>query len=101
MAQRQFLVFIWNCNNLERQQFGLSRILNDDTIAGGRGFGSHAHAKMEIIPIPLEGGLKHRDSMGTEGTIPFGEVQVMSAGSGITHSEMNASPKEEAKTLQL
>lgn len=90
-----------NYFNPERQQFGMLRVLNDDTIAGGTGFGTHAHANMEIITIPLEGGLKHSDSMGNEGIIGFGEVQVMSAGSGVEHSEMNASQKEEAKTLQL
>ena len=90
-----------NYFNPERLQFGMLRVLNDDTIAGGSGFGTHGHANMEIITIPLEGGLKHRDSMGNEGVIGFGEVQVMSAGSGVEHSEMNASQKEEAKTLQL
>lgn len=77
------------------------RVLNDDTIAGGTGFGTHPHVNMEIITIPLEGGLKHQDSMGNEGVIRFGEVQVMSAGTGVEHSEMNASQKDEAKTLQL
>ena len=90
-----------NYFNPERLQFGMLRVLNDDTIAGGTGFGTHDHANMEIITIPLEGGLKHQDSMGNEGVIRFGEVQVMSAGSGVEHSEMNASQKEEAKTLQL
>jgi hypothetical protein len=75
--------------------------LNDDTIAGGTGFGTHSHANMEIVTIPLEGALQHRDSMGNKGIIGFGEVQVMSAGSGIEHSEMNASQNEDAKTLQL
>jgi redox-sensitive bicupin YhaK (pirin superfamily) len=87
--------------NPERVQFGMLRVLNDDTIAGGTGFGTHPHANMEIITIPLEGGLKHRDSMGNEGVIRFGEVQVMSAGTGIEHSEMNASQNDTAKTLQL
>ncbi|HEX9980698.1 MAG TPA: pirin family protein [Flavobacterium sp.] len=82
-------------------QFGMLRVLNDDTIAGGAGFGTHPHDNMEIITIPLEGGLKHRDSMGNEGVIRFGEVQVMSAGTGILHSEMNASHHDQAKTLQL
>jgi hypothetical protein len=82
-------------------QFGMLRVLNDDTIAGGAGFGTHPHDNMEIITIPLEGGLKHRDSMGNEGVIRFGEIQVMSAGTGIMHSEMNASHNEQAKTLQL
>ncbi|RKS13538.1 pirin family protein [Flavobacterium sp. 120] len=90
-----------NYFNPERVQFGMLRVLNDDTIAGGSGFGTHGHANMEIITIPLEGGLQHRDSMGNEGVIGFGEVQVMSAGSGVEHSEMNASQKNEAKTLQL
>jgi quercetin 2,3-dioxygenase len=85
----------------ERVQFGMLRVLNDDTIDGGTGFGTHSHDNMEIITIPLEGGLKHRDSMGNEGVIGFGEVQVMSAGTGVQHSEMNASQKEQAKTLQL
>lgn len=90
-----------NYYNPKSTQFGMLRVLNDDTIAGGTGFGTHPHANMEIITIPLEGGLKHRDSMGNEGIIRFGEVQVMSAGTGIEHSEMNASQKEQAKTLQL
>lgn len=87
--------------NPEKVQFGMLRVLNDDTIAAGAGFGTHPHDNMEIITIPLEGGLKHRDSMGNEGVISFGEVQVMSAGTGIEHSEMNASRSERAKTLQL
>ena len=90
-----------NYYNPECVQFGMLRVLNDDTIAGGMGFGTHPHANMEIITIPLEGGLKHRDSMGNEGVIRFGEVQVMSAGTGIQHSEMNASQNDLAKTLQL
>ena len=90
-----------NYFNPDRVQFGMLRVLNDDTIAGGTGFGTHSHANMEIITIPLEGGLQHRDSMGNEGVIRFGEVQVMSAGSGVEHSEMNASKEEQAKTLQL
>lgn len=90
-----------NYYNPEQIQFGMLRVLNDDTIAAGAGFGTHPHANMEIITIPLEGGLKHRDSMGNEGVIGFGEVQVMSAGTGIQHSEMNASQEDQAKTLQL
>ena len=90
-----------NYFNKDKVQFGMLRVLNDDTIASGMGFGTHPHENMEIITIPLEGGLKHRDSMGNEGVIGFGEVQVMSAGTGIMHSEMNASEKERAKTLQL
>ena len=72
-----------NYFNPKKVQFGMLRVLNDDTIAAGMGFGTHPHENMEIITIPLEGGLKHRDSMGNEGLIGFGEVQVMSAGTGI------------------
>ncbi len=85
----------------DRVQFGALRVLNDDCIAAGMGFGTHAHHDMEIITIPLEGSLSHRDSMGNHGTIGFGEVQVMSAGSGIEHSEMNASQEKAVKLLQL
>lgn len=90
-----------NYYNPDMVQFGMLRVLNDDTIAGGTGFGTHPHDNMEIITIPLEGGLTHRDNMGNQETVRFGEVQVMSAGTGIQHSEMNASETEEAKTLQL
>lgn len=90
-----------NYFNPENMQFGMLRVLNDDTIDSGAGFGMHPHENMEIITIPLEGALKHKDSMGNEGVIRFGEVQVMSAGTGILHSEMNASQHENAKTLQL
>ncbi|ALM48387.1 pirin [Flavobacterium psychrophilum] len=87
--------------NPEMIQFGMLRVLNDDTIGAGMGFGTHPHDNMEIITIPLEGGLTHRDSLGNEATVRFGEVQVMSAGTGVQHSEMNASQTEQAKTLQL
>ncbi|WP_294824561.1 pirin family protein [uncultured Flavobacterium sp.] len=87
--------------NPDMVQFGMLRVLNDDTIAAGMGFGTHPHDNMEIVTIPLEGGLTHRDSMGNQETVRFGEVQVMSAGTGIQHSEMNASQTEQAKTLQL
>lgn len=87
--------------NPDMVQFGMLRVLNDDTIGAGMGFGTHPHDNMEIITIPLEGGLTHRDSMGNQETVRFGEVQVMSAGTGIQHSEMNASRTERAKTLQL
>ena len=70
--------------------FGALRVLNDDIIAGSMGFGTHPHDNMEIITIPLVGALKHRDSMGNEATINAGEIQVMSAGTGIQHSEFNA-----------
>ena len=99
--QANFSFSFGNYYNPERVQFGMLRVLNDDTIAAGAGFGTHGHANMEIITIPLEGGLMHKDSMGNKGVIRFGEVQVMSAGSGVEHSEMNASKTERAKTLQL
>ena len=87
--------------NPENIQFGMLRVLNDDTIAPGMGFGTHPHDNMEIITFPLAGGLRHRDSMGNEKVVSYGEVQVMSAGTGIQHSEMNASSTEMAKTLQI
>ena len=90
-----------NYFNPKSIQFGMLRVLNDDTIAPGMGFGTHPHENMEIITIPLEGALMHRDSMGNEGVIHNGEVQVMSAGTGIQHSEFNASASEQLKLLQL
>jgi quercetin 2,3-dioxygenase len=90
-----------NYFNPERQQFGALRVLNDDCIAAGMGFGTHPHSDMEIVTIPLSGSLIHKDSMGNEGLISFGEVQVMSAGTGIYHSEFNASQTEELRLLQL
>lgn len=99
--QANFSFSFANYYNPDMVQFGMLRVLNDDTIAAGMGFGAHPHDNMEIITIPLEGGLTHRDSMGNQETVRFGEVQVMSAGTGIQHSEMNASQTEQAKTLQL
>lgn len=99
--QANFSFSFGNYYNPEMVQFGMLRVLNDDTIAAGMGFGTHPHDNMEIITIPLEGGLTHRDSMGNQETVRFGEVQVMSAGTGIQHSEMNASHTEKAKTLQI
>ncbi|MDR6300774.1 pirin family protein [Mesonia maritima] len=90
-----------NFFNPERIQFGMLRVLNDDVIAGGMGFGKHPHENMEIITIPLEGALQHKDSMGNEGVIHAGEIQVMSAGTGVEHSEFNASKSEKANTLQI
>ncbi|MEM7186817.1 MAG: pirin family protein [Bacteroidota bacterium] len=84
-----------------RMQFGLLRVLNDDVIAPAMGFSRHPHQNMEIITIPQEGAVKHRDSMGNEGVVAAGEIQVMSAGSGIEHSEMNASMKEPLKLFQI
>jgi len=85
----------------DRMSFGLLRVLNDDEIAPGMGFGTHPHDNMEIVTVPLEGAVAHRDSMGHEETISAGEIQAMSAGSGITHSEYNASASDTLRLLQL
>lgn len=85
----------------EKIHFGALRVLNDDTVAGGMGFGMHPHDNMEIITIPLAGQLEHKDSMGNTGIISKGEVQVMSAGTGIHHSEKNKSTKDPLKLLQI
>jgi redox-sensitive bicupin YhaK (pirin superfamily) len=87
--------------NPERVQFGMLRVLNDDTIAAGMGFGTHPHDNMEIITIPLEGDLAHKDSMGNESTIKTGDVQVMSAGTGIQHSEFNPNADLQTKLFQI
>ena len=81
--------------------FGALRVLNDDLIAAGRGFGYHPHDNMEIITIPLAGALEHKDSLGNVGIIKAGEVQIMSAGTGVEHSEYNPSDSEVANTLQI
>ena len=85
----------------DKIHFGALRVLNDDIIAGGMGFGTHPHDNMEIITIPLSGALEHKDSMGNKGVIHAGEVQVMSAGTGVKHSEFNHSKTEPANTLQI
>jgi hypothetical protein len=85
----------------ERVHFGMLRVLNDDTVAAGMGFGTHPHDNMEIISIPLEGELEHKDSMGNVSVIKQGDVQVMSAGTGITHSEYNKNKDIPVKFLQI
>jgi redox-sensitive bicupin YhaK (pirin superfamily) len=90
-----------NYHNPERVHFGALRVLNDDTVAPGMGFGAHPHHNMEIISIPLEGDLEHKDSMGTAQVIRHGDVQVMSAGTGIQHSEMNKNKDKAVKFLQI
>lgn len=84
-----------------RMHFGALRVLNDDRVAGGMGFGRHPHDNMEIISIPLEGDLEHQDSMGNVAVIRKGDVQVMSAGTGITHSEKNKNHDQEVRFLQI
>ena len=85
----------------QKVHFGALRVLNDDTVAAGRGFGAHPHDNMEIISIPLEGDLEHKDSMGNVTVIRKGDIQVMSAGTGITHSEYNKNQDELVKFLQI
>lgn len=87
--------------NPERMGFGVLRVINDDSVAGAMGFGTHPHRDMEIISIPLEGALAHKDSTGTSSIIRKGEVQIMSAGTGILHSEYNANQDEAVKFLQI
>ena len=87
--------------NPAREQFGCLRVLNDDTVAGGTGFDLHPHNNMEIITIMLEGALEHRDSMGNVQVINPGEVQVMSAGTGIFHAEYNHSETDDAGLFQI
>lgn len=90
-----------NYYNPERMHFGVLRVLNDDVVSGGMGFGTHPHDNMEIISIPLEGDLEHKDSMGTTAVIKKGDVQVMSAGTGIFHSEYNKNENQEVRFLQI
>lgn len=87
--------------NPERVHFGALRVLNDDTVAPGMGFGTHPHDNMEIISIPLEGDLEHKDSMGNLSVIKHGDIQVMSAGTGIKHSEYNRNKNQQVKFLQI
>lgn len=87
--------------NPDRMHFGALRVVNDDTVTGGAGFGTHPHNDMEIISIPLEGTIVHRDSMGNERSLHAGDVQIMSAGTGITHSEFNGSATDTLRFLQI
>ena len=90
-----------NYHNPERMNFGVLRVLNDDRVQEGMGFGTHPHDNMEIISIPLAGDLEHKDSMGNVAVIKEGDVQVLSAGAGITHSEYNKNKDKEVKFLQI
>ncbi len=85
----------------QRMHFGALRVLNDDKVAPGMGFGTHPHQNMEIISIPLSGDLEHKDSLGTTAVISTGDIQVMSAGSGIMHSEYNKNKDREVCFLQI
>jgi redox-sensitive bicupin YhaK (pirin superfamily) len=85
----------------ERMNFGVLRVLNDDFVSAGQGFGTHPHENMEIISIPLEGDLEHKDSMGNSSVIREGDVQVMSAGTGVFHSEYNKNSDKRVKFLQI
>ncbi len=87
--------------NPQRMSFGTLRVLNDDVVEAGQGFGTHPHDNMEIVSIPLEGVLEHRDSMGNVALIREGDIQVMSAGTGVRHSEYNKSSTENVKFLQI
>ena len=90
-----------NYYNPERMGFGVLRVLNDDRVTSGMGFGKHPHDNMEIVSIPLSGDLEHKDSMGNTTVIKSGDVQVMSAGTGIFHSEYNKNRDSEVKFLQI
>jgi redox-sensitive bicupin YhaK (pirin superfamily) len=90
-----------NYHNPERMHFGVLRVLNDDTVEGGMGFSKHPHENMEIITIPLEGDLEHQDSMGNTSVIKEGDIQAMSTGTGIFHSEYNKNKDRKLKFLQI
>ncbi len=90
-----------NYHNPEKVRFGLLRVLNDDFIAGGGAFPTHPHDNMEIVTIPFTGALKHKDSTGGEGIIKAGDVQIMSAGTGVEHSEANASATDPVTLFQV
>jgi redox-sensitive bicupin YhaK (pirin superfamily) len=90
-----------NYYNPDRMHFGVLRVLNDDRVDAGMGFGTHPHDNMEIISIPLEGDLEHKDSMGNVAVIKHGDIQAMSAGTGIFHSEYNKNKDQLTKFLQI
>ena len=90
-----------NYHHPDRMNFGVLRVLNDDKVSESMGFGTHPHKDMEIISIPLEGDLKHKDNMGNETVIKAGDIQILSAGTGIMHSEYNNNPDQEVKFLQI
>ncbi|RFN58480.1 pirin family protein [Marixanthomonas ophiurae] len=90
-----------NYFNPDRLQFGKLRVLNDDQVESAMGFGKHPHKNMEIVTIPQSGALKHQDSMGNSGIVKSGDIQVMSAGTGVEHSEVNASTTEPVTLFQI
>ncbi len=87
--------------NPEKVNFGVLRVLNDDRVAPGMGFGQHPHDNMEIITIPLSGSIRHQDTMGNQAIVKAGEIQVMTAGTGIQHSETNPSSSEDLRLFQI
>ncbi len=98
-ARHSFSFAGWH--NPQRLHFGVLRVLNDDIVAPGRGFDMHPHENMEIITIPLSGSLEHRDDMGNTSMIQEGDVQVMSAGTGVLHSEYNPDDEQAVNLLQI
>jgi redox-sensitive bicupin YhaK (pirin superfamily) len=90
-----------NWHDREKVHFGALRVLNDDIVKGGEGFDNYPHENMEIISMPLKGALSHKDSTGTKGIVYAGDVQIMSAGSGISHSKYNASHYDNVNFLQI
>ena len=99
--QAKYTFSFVNYYDPERVHFGVLRVLNDDAVAPGMGFGMHPHDNMEIITIPLSGDLEHRDNMGNTAVVKYGDIQVMSAGTGVTHSEYNASREHPVRLLQI